>query len=121
MPQFSTSHFVGYVVRFGLLGQAVSHPQGAGKAKEEKPMSPDEKHHSTTITVNSVDHQVPHGKISYSQVVELAFPGGSSSGAIYLVKYSRGASDHETGTLAQGESVTVKDGMRFRVSPTGES
>lgn len=74
-----------------------------------------------TINVNSVDHQVPHEKISYSAVVELAFPGGSAGGAIYIVKYSRGASDNDSGTLAQGGEVMVKDGMRFRVSPTGES
>jgi hypothetical protein len=74
-----------------------------------------------TITVNSVDHQVPHEKISYASVVDLAFPGGSTSGAIYIVKYSRGHSAHETGSLARGSDVMVQDGMRFRVSPTGES
>jgi hypothetical protein len=74
-----------------------------------------------TITVNTEDHSVPHAKISYSAVVEFAFPGGSKSGAIYIVKYSRGNSSQETGTLAPNEDVMVKDGMRFRVSPTGES
>ena len=74
-----------------------------------------------TISVNSVDHPVPHEKISYDALVEFAFPGGSKSGAVYIVKYSRGSSDKETGTLPPGDSVMVKDGMRFRVSPTGES
>jgi hypothetical protein len=74
-----------------------------------------------TISVNSVDQKVPHAKLSYERVVEFAFPGGSTSGAVYIVKYSRGSSDKETGTLPPNESVMVKDGMRFRVSPTGES
>lgn len=74
-----------------------------------------------TISVNSVDHQVPHEKISYDAIVEFAFPGGSKSGAVYIVKYSRGSSHNESGTLPPGDSVMVKDGMRFRVSPTGES
>ena len=74
-----------------------------------------------TISVNSIDHQVPHEKISYDAIVELAYPGGSTSGAVYIVKYSRGMSDNESGTLPRGEEVMVKDGMRFRVSPTGES
>ena len=74
-----------------------------------------------TITVNSVDHEVPHEKISYDAIVDFAYPGGSASGAVYIVKYSRGSSDNESGTLARGDKVMVKDGMRFRVSPTGES
>ena len=77
--------------------------------------------HLVTISVNSVDHRVPHEKISYDAVVDLAFPGGSSGGALYIVKYSRGNSDNETGTLRPNDDVMVKDGMRFRVSPTGES
>ena len=74
-----------------------------------------------TINVNSVDHQVQHEKISYNTIVDLAYPGGSAGGAVYIVKYSRGSSDNETGTLRPSDAVMVKDGMRFRVSPTGES
>ncbi|HBN08815.1 MAG TPA: hypothetical protein DD435_09245 [Cyanobacteria bacterium UBA8530] len=74
-----------------------------------------------TITVNSVDHGVPHAKIQYSSVVDLAYPGGSASGAVYIVKYSMGVNDKDKHVLSGDESVMVKDGMRFRVSPTGES
>ena len=84
-------------------------------------MPPHEKQKLVTIGINSVDVQVPHERISYDAIVELAFPGGSTSGAVYIVKYSRGMSDNESGTLLRGSSVMVKDGMRFRVSPTGES
>lgn len=76
---------------------------------------------TVTITVNSVDHPVPHEKISYNKIVEFAFPGGSTSGAVYIVKYSRGEGDKEKHTLGPGDEVMVSNGMRFRVSPTGES
>lgn len=81
----------------------------------------EKKETTITINVNSIDKSVSHEKIDYNQIVELAFPGGSTSGAIYIVKYSRGKGDTEKHTLAPGNEVMVKDGMRFRVSPTGES
>jgi hypothetical protein len=71
------------------------------------------------ITVNTVDHVVPHDKISYAALVALAFPG--ASGNNYIVKYYRGNSDNLTGTLAPGAEVMVKDGMDFRITGTGES
>lgn len=80
-------------------------------------MSKDEK--TVTITVNTVDHVVPHEKISYAAVVALAHPG--ATGNNYIVKYYRGNSDNLTGTLAPGAQVMVKDGMDFRVTGTGES
>ena len=46
--------------------------------------------------------------------------GGSPSNE-YLVKFSHGPTENPSGTLAPGQKVTVKDGMRFRVAGTGES
>jgi hypothetical protein len=74
---------------------------------------------NVTITVNTVDHVVPHNKISYTTLIGLAFPGATGSG--YIVKYYRGNSDNLTGTLAPGAEVMVKDGMDFRITGTGES
>lgn len=74
---------------------------------------------SVTITVNTVDHVVPHEKISYATLIGLAFPGATGSG--YIVKYYRGNSDNATGTLAPGAEVMVRDGMDFRITGTGES
>lgn len=76
---------------------------------------------TVVIIVNTVDHEVPREKISYEQIVELAYPGGSAGGALYIIKYSRGASDNITGKLPAGGKAMVKNGMLFRVSPTGES
>lgn len=74
---------------------------------------------TVTITVNTVEHTVPHDKISYGTLIGLAFPGATGSG--YIVKFYRGNSDNLTGTLAPGAEVMVKDGMDFRITGTGES
>lgn len=76
---------------------------------------------SITITVNQDDHEVIKGKISYEEVVALYLSDGGSGSNEYLIKYSRGNSSNVSGTLPPGNEVTVKDGMRFRVSGTGES
>jgi Multiubiquitin len=74
---------------------------------------------TVTISVNTIDHEVLHEKISYASVVNLAFPGGA--GSTYIVKYYRGNSDNLTGTLAPGTEIGVRNGMDFRVTGTGES
>jgi hypothetical protein len=71
------------------------------------------------IFVNTVEHEVPHAKISYATLIAMAFPG--ASGANYIVKFYKGNSDKPTGTLAPGGEVMVKNGMDFRITGTGES
>lgn len=72
-----------------------------------------------TISVNTVDHGVPHQKISFATLVAMAFPG--ATGLNYIVKFYKGNSDNLTGTLPPGGEVMVKDGMDFRITGTGES
>lgn len=74
---------------------------------------------TVTIYVNTVEHTVPHQKISYATLIGLAFP--NAPGTNYIVKYYRGNSDNLTGTLPPGGEVMVKDGMDFRITGTGES
>jgi hypothetical protein len=76
---------------------------------------------SVTIVVNQDEHTVLKEKISYDEVVALYLQDGGASSNEYLIKYSRGHSDNVSGTLAPGNEVMVQDGMRFRVSGTGES
>jgi hypothetical protein len=78
---------------------------------------PDNK--TVTIFVNTNEKQVPHEKITYATLIDLAFPG--ATGTNYIVKYYKGNSDNLTGTLAPGSSVMVKDGMDFRITGSGES
>lgn len=76
---------------------------------------------TVTIVVNQDEYSVTKEKISYDEVVALYLKDGGTSSTEYLIKYSRGHSDNISGTLSPGQEVMVKDGMRFRVSGTGES
>ena len=76
---------------------------------------------TVAIFVNQDEHLVDKEKISYEQIVVLYVKDGGAPSNEYLVKYSRGHSDNVSGTLAPGQKVMVQDGMRFRISGTGES
>ncbi|GAT11674.1 multiubiquitin domain-containing protein [Mycolicibacterium novocastrense] len=72
-----------------------------------------------TITVNTRKVPWTEKKISFEQVVELAFPGQPYDPAGTLVEYSRGhGPDH---LLRPGKDVEVKDGMVFDVEPANRS
>ena len=76
---------------------------------------------TVTIFVGQDEHEVVKQKISYQDVVALFLSDGGNASNEYLIKFSRGHSSNISGTLAPGNEVMVKDGMRFRVSGTGES
>ena len=72
-----------------------------------------------TIIVNTRPHPWDEEKITFEQVVELAFPGQPFDPAGTTVEYSRGhGPDH---ALRPGKSVAVKDGMVFDVEPANRS
>jgi hypothetical protein len=73
------------------------------------------------ILVNGDDHVIDTNEITYARVVELYLGSGGKPSNEYLVKYSHGPVENPSGTLAPGQKVKVKNGMRFRVAGTGES
>jgi hypothetical protein len=73
------------------------------------------------ILVNGDEHDVNEKRISYAQVVDLYLGSGGKPSNEYLVKYSNGPKENPSGTLAPGQTVAVKNDMRFRVAGTGES
>ena len=73
------------------------------------------------IFVNEDRHEIETQTINYARVVDLYLGEGKPPSKQYVIKYSHGPSENPSGTLAPGEEVTVKNGMRFRVSGTGES
>ncbi len=75
----------------------------------------------TVIWVNQDEHAFDKDKISYDEVVAFYLNDGGTASNQYLIKYSKGPSSNVSGTLMPGNKVKVKDGMRFRVSGTGES
>lgn len=74
---------------------------------------------TVTIVVNTRQYQWAEKKITFEQVVELAFPGQPYDPEGTTVEYSRGhGPDH---SLRPGQSVEVKDGMIFDVEPANRS
>jgi hypothetical protein len=73
------------------------------------------------IYVNQDEHEISTHQISYERVVDLYIGEGGKPSQEYLVKYSRGPAENQSGTLTPGQEVKVKNDMRFRVSGTGES
>ena len=83
--------------------------------------TPAEGKHEVTIIVNTREYQVEKGKISFDQVVKLAYPQPPGQDTVYTVSYTKGNESKPTGTLVEGESVEVKDGMVFSVTATNRS
>jgi hypothetical protein len=119
-----------------VLGSIPKHEKlyrEVGGDKEDKVVPRDDAHvHLTedehfysrnvySILVNGDEHDVDEKEISYTRVVDLYLGGGGKPSNEYLVKYSHGPVENPSGTLAPGQTVKVKDGMRFRVAGTGES
>ena len=78
-------------------------------------------HGRYTLIVNGTRKHWDEEKISYSQVVDLAFPPPHGPDELFTVQYSRGPSDNPQGTLAEGQSVSVKNDMVFDVGRTNRS
>ena len=72
------------------------------------------------IVVNGRQREVTDHKLTYQQVVKLAFPDDQPDpDTVYTVAY---ANPHgKDGTLVDGQDVVVKDGMSFNVSKTSRS
>ena len=88
---------------------------------EEQADKPEEKHKGYEIIVNGKPHNWENREISYSEVVDLAFPPPHKETEIFTVQYSRGPDENREGTLIQGQQVFVKNGMNFHVSRTDKS
>ena len=79
-----------------------------------------DKDKTVTIFVNTKAKEWPkNDAISYTQVVGLSgLPTGP--GMTYLVDYHKGEKPNK-GTLVEGQSVKVKEGMIFDVTPADKS
>lgn len=76
-----------------------------------------------TIFVNGRPKEWPKNEdISFEQVINLAFDNPpSGDGVQFTVQYTRGHGGKPSGALIEGQSVKVKDGMIFDVTPTNRS
>jgi hypothetical protein len=77
--------------------------------------------HLVEIFVNTKPYSEPKGKITYTQLVEIAYADFAQfPNATYSIIYEHGQSN-EQGTVSKGDSVEIVKGMSFRVKRTGES
>lgn len=78
---------------------------------------------TVTVYFNGREKQIPaKDTISFEEAVAYAFDAPpSGDGVQFSVQYSRGHGDKPTGTLLEGQSVKVKKGMEFDVTPTNRS
>ena len=81
-----------------------------------------DKNHGTEIYVNTRVHTWNENKISYAELIALAFPGEPvGEEDTITVRYSRGANGNGAGSLTSGHEVNVKKGMVFDVVRTSRS
>jgi len=72
-----------------------------------------------TIVVNGRSREWDADEISFEQLVVLAFPTPAPGGNVeYTISYRRAHGNKPEGTLKAGDSVKVKEGMIFDVTPT---
>ncbi len=84
-------------------------------------MAPKQK--TRTIIVNGTEHEWPDKKISYQDVVNLAYDGNPPSGdnITFTVAYFKGQSGQEGFLNPESKPVNVRKGMQFRVKHSTRS
>jgi hypothetical protein len=74
------------------------------------------------IIVNGQEKIVDQHRLTFDQIVALAFdPVPQGPDVQISIQYTRGPESNHKGTLVEGQSVEVKDGMEFDVTPTNRS
>jgi hypothetical protein len=77
---------------------------------------------AVTLVVNGEPHEVTEPRISFDQVVKLAYPVPPKGQLIeFTVTYRNGPTVNPKGTLTEGHSVKIKNRMIFDVTPTDRS
>jgi hypothetical protein len=86
-------------------------------------VSSKEESKTVTIIVNGRQKTVPKNEeLSFDAIIALAFDNPpTGEGVQFTVQYTRGQGNKPAGTLLEGQSVKVKDGMEFDVTPTNRS
>jgi hypothetical protein len=91
--------------------------------EKDKPGDDDHGHDRTvTIIVNTREKTWAKKKISFAEVIALAFdPPPSGGNWSFTVAYRRGQGNKPEGSLVEGQSVQVKGGMIFNATATDKS
>lgn len=74
------------------------------------------------VVVNGRAKMVPKDDISFEELVQLAFDNPpTGEGVQFTIQYTRGQGGKPAGTLLEGGTVKVKEGMEFDVTATDRS
>lgn len=77
---------------------------------------------STTITVNARQKTVTEKKLSFMEVVALAFnPVPAGDNWVFTVTYYNGPKKNPEGSMVKGDKIKIKKGMVFNVTATDKS
>jgi hypothetical protein len=75
-----------------------------------------------TVFVNAQKKEVVETRLSFDEVVKLAFPiPPDGSSIMFTIAYRKGPKQNPKGSLVEGQTVRVKNGMVFDVTPTDRS
>lgn len=81
-----------------------------------------EKDKQIIIFVNGEEKEVKKEKISYEEIIVLAFGKHDTSESVtYTITYFKGQNHKPNGVLVKGQEVMIKKGMKFNVSKTNRS
>lgn len=74
------------------------------------------------ILVNGRERIVPKKKITYEEIIALAFGEYiENPDVVYSISYSKGEDKKPKGGIVKGQDVMVKEGMIFNVTTTNKS
>ncbi len=75
-----------------------------------------------TIVVNGREKVVTEKEMSFAAIVDLAFDNPQrGENIIFTVTYRKGEGKKPEGTLVDGDTIKIKDGMIFNVTRTDKS
>jgi hypothetical protein len=78
--------------------------------------------HEYTIIVNGREKTVDDRDLTFDELVDLAFEDPPTGEFIcFTITFRRGQGNKPEGTLLEGETVKIKDGMIFNVTATDKS
>lgn len=92
----------------------------AVQQKQDQGKGPDK---SITSIVNAEEKSVSAGALSFDEVVSLAYNGNppAEENWSFTVTFRRGHGNKPEGSLVEGETVKLRDGMVFNVTGTDQS
>jgi hypothetical protein len=79
-------------------------------------------HRKLSIIVNGRPKEVNQSRLSFVEIIQLAFPDEVFNETIaYTVTFTRGPSSNPEGSLVEGASINLKNGMVFNATATDKS